>query len=102
MLFIFVDNTLALSHKAKDVTEEISNFYNAKDGSVKPPNNYLGLHVLKAQLGNGCEVWATSPMDYVKNALAVVEHVLNEAGKGFSPKNKVKNPFPSIIGRNLM
>jgi hypothetical protein len=55
----------------------------------------------KLQLGDGHEVWATSPIDYVKNAIAVVEHLLDKDGKGYSLKNKAKNPFPPTIGQNL-
>jgi hypothetical protein len=97
MLFVFVYDILALSHKAKEILEEITKFYKAKDGSVRPPDIYLGSKLLKVQLGDGCEVWA-SPMDYVKNAIAVVEHLLHDDGEGHLLKNKAKNPFSSKYG----
>ena len=50
---------------------------------------------MKIQLSDGHEVWATSLRDYVKNAIAVVKHLLDEDGEGYLLKNKVKNPFPS-------
>jgi hypothetical protein len=81
MLFVFVNDILALSHKARDVIEEITKFYKVKDGSIKAPNIYLGSNVMKVQLGNGREVWVTSLIDYVKNAIAVVEHLVYEDGK---------------------
>jgi hypothetical protein len=37
MLFVYVDDILALSHQAKDAIEEITAFYKAKDGSIKHP-----------------------------------------------------------------
>jgi hypothetical protein len=43
---------------------------------------------------DGREVWATSPRDYVKNAIKTVESLLEEDGEGYVLKNKVKNPFP--------
>jgi hypothetical protein len=67
MLFIFDDDILALSHKAKDVIKEITKFCKAKDSSVKPPDIYHDLNIMKVQLGDGHEVWATSSIDYVKN-----------------------------------
>jgi hypothetical protein len=43
MLFVYVDDILALSHRAKNAIEEITEFYKAtKDWSVKPPEIYLG------------------------------------------------------------
>jgi hypothetical protein len=48
---------------------------------------------MKVQLGDGHEVSATSPINDVNNAVADVECLLNEEGKGYSLKNKSKNPF---------
>ena len=45
---------------------------------------------MKIQLSDGHEVWATSLMDYVKNAIAVVKCLLDEDGEGYLLKNKVK------------
>jgi hypothetical protein len=50
---------------------------------------------MEVQLGDGHEVWPTSLIYYVKNAIVVVEHLLDKDGKGYSLKNKAKNPFPS-------
>jgi hypothetical protein len=74
---------------------EITKFYKAEDGSIKASEICLGSNVMKVQQGDGHEVWATSPISYVKNGIAVVECLLNEEGKGYSLKNKAKNPFPS-------
>jgi hypothetical protein len=37
MLFVYVDDILALSHQAIESIQEITNFFKAKDGSIKPP-----------------------------------------------------------------
>jgi hypothetical protein len=47
MLFVYVDNILALSHRAKDMIEEIIAFNKAKDRSMEPPKIYLGANVSK-------------------------------------------------------
>jgi hypothetical protein len=73
MLFVYVDDILALSHCAKNAIEEITEFYQAKEGSVKLPEIYLGANISKMQLLDDCEVWTTSPKAYVKNSLVVVE-----------------------------
>ena len=63
--------------------------------SIKEPNIYLGGDVGKTQLPDGCEVWTTSPRTYIANSIKVVECLFVEDGKGYSLKNKVKNPFPT-------
>jgi hypothetical protein len=73
MLFVYVDDILALSHKAQDAIMEITAFLKAKDGSIKPPEIYLGANVEKIQLPDGREVWSTSPQTYVKNSILVIE-----------------------------
>ena len=83
MLFVYVDNILALSHQAKEVIEEIMTYFKAKDGSIKPPEIYLGANVATFQLPDGREVWTTSPKTYVKNSILVVERLLEEDGKGY-------------------
>ena len=95
MLFVYVDNILALSHRAKDAIEEITAFYKAKDGSIKPPEIYLGANVSKMQLPDGQEVWSTSPRTYVKNSILMVERLLKEDVEGYVLKSNAKNPFPT-------
>jgi hypothetical protein len=73
MLFVYVDDILALSHKAKKAIKEITKFYQAKEGSVKPPEIYLSANISKMQLPDGREVWTTSPKAYVKNSFLVVK-----------------------------
>jgi hypothetical protein len=78
------------------VIHEITEFYKAsKEGSIKPPEIYLGANISKMQLPDGREVWTTSPSAYVKNSLLVVERLLSEDGEGYVLKSKVKNPFPT-------
>jgi hypothetical protein len=73
MLFVFMDDILALSYKAKELIESIGEFYKVKPGSDKEPEIYLGANVDKVQMPDGREVWASSPRDYVKNAIKTVE-----------------------------
>jgi hypothetical protein len=49
-------------------------------GSDKEPDIYLGADVKKVQMPDGREVWATSPHNYVKNAITTVEGLLAEDG----------------------
>jgi hypothetical protein len=95
MLFVYVDDILALSHQATMSIQEITNFFKAKDGSIKPPEIYLGADVARIQLPDGREVWSTSPRTYVKNSILVVERLLEEAGDGYVLKANARNPFPT-------
>jgi hypothetical protein len=95
MLFVYVGDILALSHRATDVIKKITEYFKAKEGSIKPPEIYLGANISKMQLPDGREVWGTSPKSYVKNSILVVEHLLEEDGDGYTLKSNVKNPFPT-------
>jgi hypothetical protein len=94
MLLVYVDDVLAISHEPKVLIDAIGEYYKVKPGSDKEPDIYLGANVKKVQMLDGREVWATSPCDYVKNAIKTVEGLLAEDGEGYVLKNKVKNPFP--------
>jgi hypothetical protein len=95
MLFVYVDDILALSHQATERIQEITEYFKVKDGSIKPPKIYLGADVTKIQTPDGREVWSTSPHTYVKNAILVVERLLKEDGQGYVLKSNARNPFPT-------
>jgi hypothetical protein len=94
MLLVYVDDVLAISHEPKTLIDAIGEFYKVKPGSDKEPDIYLGVNVKKVQMPDGREVWATSPRDYIKNAIKTVEGLLAEVGEGYVLKNKAMNPFP--------
>jgi hypothetical protein len=94
MLLVYVDDVLAISHEPKVLIDAIGEYYKVKPGSDKEPDIFLGANVEKVQMPDGREVWATSPRDYVKNAIKTVEGLLAEDGEGYVLKNKAKNPFP--------
>jgi len=94
MLLVYVDDVMAISHEPRVLIDVIGEYYKVKPGSDKELEIYLGANVEKVQMPDGREVWATSPRDYVKNAVKTVKGLLNEDGEGYVLKNKVKNPFP--------
>ena len=95
MIFMYVDNILAVSQKATNVIKEITAFYRAKEGSINIPDIYLGLNIMKVQMLDGCEVWGSSSRDYVKNVIITVERLFEEDGEGFTLSNTMKAPFPT-------
>ena len=76
MLFIYADNMLALSHQAETAITKNTQFFTAKEGSMKPLEIYLVANILRIQTPDGCEVWATSLRTYVKNSIQVIEWLL--------------------------
>jgi hypothetical protein len=94
MLLVYVDNVLAISHEPKVLIDASGEYYMVKPRSDKEPDIHLGANVEKVQMPDGREVWATSPCDYVKNAIKTVKGLLAEDGEGYVLKNKAKNPFP--------
>ena len=50
MLFVYVDDILALSHQTESVIKEIAQFFKTKEGSIKPPEIYLGANISTLQL----------------------------------------------------
>ena len=72
MVFVYVDNILAVSHKATDVIKAITAFYKAKKGSIKPPDIYLDANIMKVQIPDGRELLGSSSRDYVKNEIITV------------------------------
>jgi hypothetical protein len=94
MLLVYVDNVLAISHEPKVLIDAIGEYYKVKPGSDKEPDIYLGANVEKVQMPDGREIWATSPCNYVKNAIKAVKGLLAEDGERNVLKKKVKNPFP--------
>jgi hypothetical protein len=60
----------------------VGEIYKVKPGSDKEPDIYLGANVKKVQMPDGREVWASSPRDYVKNAIKTVERLFDEDGEG--------------------
>jgi hypothetical protein len=94
MLLVYLDDVLAISHEPKVLIDAIGEYYKVNSRSDKEPDIYLGANVEKVQMLDGREIWATSPRNYVKNAIKTVKGLLVEDGEGYVLKNKVKNPFP--------
>ena len=94
MLCIYVDDILAISHKATDVLKEITALYRAKGGSIKSLDIYISANIMKVQMTDGCKVWGSSSREYLNNAIITVKRLLEEDGKGYTLRNTAKDPFP--------
>lgn len=76
-VLVYVDDVLCLSESPQNVMEYLSKCYTLKEGSVQPPDNYLGAEVRKWNLectDDPSKVrWGMSSDKYVRRAVADVE-----------------------------
>ena len=61
--------------------KEIGNYFYIKEGSVVPPDIYLGNKVSQVTLVNGQKSWGWISSQYVQNAIKNVEEYLKKKGK---------------------
>jgi hypothetical protein len=81
-IFIYVDDVLVLSHRAKQVMNAMSKMYRFKEGSIGPPTMYLGAHVVERRFPEdaGKVRWALSSEQYLKDAVKNLELKLVQDG----------------------
>jgi hypothetical protein len=81
-VLVYVDNILVVSHNPTMTMQMISRLFRLKDGFA-PPTRYLGATIEKWRI-SGDEYprhWGHSSEEYVKQAIANVEHELSLEGK---------------------
>ena len=92
---LYVYDCLVIHHAAYTALHEYDHFFKIISGSIGDPNMYLGAKLRKVVLENGFEAWATSALEYVKEAVSNSEIYLHEHFWGLSFAKKVINPFES-------
>ena len=71
----YVDDILAISHKAKDVLKAVQVIFKLKDDKIEPPDMYLGA-TLSVMEDDSIQGWCMSSDKYVKAAIENVEKEL--------------------------
>ena len=61
MVFVCIDDILAVSHRAKAIVDEITSHCKVKKDSIEKPELHLGANIDRFQLPDGREVWSLSP-----------------------------------------
>lgn len=92
---VYVDDILCISKEPHTLIEVIKESYELKEGSIKPPDVYLGATVEKTETKEGLTCWAMSAEAYIKNAIKVVESLLEEDGSEKRLRTTARTPFPS-------
>jgi hypothetical protein len=72
---------------------ESTKFFPMKEGSIGPPDIYLGAKMSKVTLANGVEAWAKSPSKYVQEAVQNIEDYLKREHDGRTLVKKANTPF---------
>ena len=78
---VYVDDIMIVSHLDDEVAKQIGDFYKIKEGIQGPPTRYLGADTEKILTDDGCDIWKTSSMSNITNAVETFEGVLLEDGK---------------------
>ena len=91
-ILCYVDDILAISHKATQVLEDLQVVFKLKDHKIAPPKIYLRVQLEKMTVGTH-DGRALSSDKYIKAALDTVEKSLADAGKRLP--SKCKTPISS-------
>lgn len=90
-VLLYVDDALCISMNGERVLEdEIGKYFYIKEGSVGPPDIYLGNKVSQVTLENGVKAWSWSSSQYVQAACSNVEKYIHRKGKHLP---KVSSPW---------
>ena len=76
----YVDDILAISHKAKDVLKAVQAIFKLKDDKIEPPDMYLGA-TLSVMEDNGVQAWCMTSDKYIKAAIENVELELSRVNQ---------------------
>lgn len=94
LCLVYVDDILMISHDPKPALLQIGALYELKEGSLGPPETYLGAQIYQHSLHDGRKAWGMSSVKYVKNAVSTVENLLIEDGDNFHLKTTAREPLP--------
>jgi len=80
-LLLYTDDVLAVSTDGERLLRSgVGKYFELKESSIGPPDQYLGGHLRKVVMDNGHEAWAFSSSKYVREAVKNVERHLERLG----------------------
>ena len=89
----YVDDILAISHKAKDALKAVQAVFKLKDDRIEPPDMYLGA-TLSTMEDDGVQGWCMTSDKYVKAAVENVELELSRINQRLPSRCKT----PMTVG----
>jgi hypothetical protein len=93
-VLVYSDDLLVVALHPEEITNMIDQHCKLKDGSVKPPSQYLGADVGKMLMPDGNECWWMGSESYCKAALQSIEAWLQKKKEGRLP-TRTACVFPS-------
>ena len=94
-ILVYVDDVLHIYTKGKSDMDKIGLIYRLKEGSVAPPERYLGANIEKVQLPDGRIAWSMSCGDYLKGAIKNIDDTLAESKSALKMFGDGHRPYPS-------
>ena len=93
-LLVHVDDVLSIGENAESPIQMLGKVFKLKEGSVGPPDRYLGANIEKLQTEDGRDIWSFNCKDYLKGAIERVKLLAMEDGKELHKRNKGYRPIP--------
>ena len=102
-VLLYVDDALVVSESAESILRnELGRYFELKEESIGPLDNYLGGKVMNVQLENGVHAWAFSSSQYVQTSVKNVEaYLLTENSKCWKMPNKAGTPLTTTCRPEL-
>ena len=95
MICVYVDDLLVASKDPDAILAVVQDTFELKGGGGETPKTYLGATIKKVRFKDGTEYWAMSPNNYLKNAVKVVEDLLQKDKAEGLKGRSAKKPLPS-------
>jgi hypothetical protein len=88
---------ISLHKDTSVVIDALASICVMKEGSMGPPDRYLGANIDKVQTQDGKVMWTMHSGDYCKAAIANLEKTLTADGKSLSQYGDGKRPYLSTF-----
>ena len=85
-ILVYVDDILIVSHDPEPILEELKALYELKEGSIGPPNQYLGAQISQVEGADGGLKWAMSSEKYATEACKIIDALIEKDGVNVSSK----------------
>jgi hypothetical protein len=80
-VLVYSDDLLVISKDPQGILTNIDQYFKLKEGSVKPPTQYLGANIGQVELPDGTVAWWMSPTMYTKAAVENIETWVHKRGQ---------------------
>ena len=77
-ILVYVDDIIAVSHKARDMMSEICSVFKFKNNKVSKPETYLGARLQQKSI-NGKSCWTMTSVDYINAAVKNIEKATKDS-----------------------